>query len=76
MKVIVYGTEHCPWCHKAKDFFEENEVKFEYVDVGSDREAAMKMVEKSGQRGVPVIEIDGEMIVGFDEPKIREKLGI
>ena len=76
MKVVVYGTEMCPWCHKAKDFMEENEIKFEYIDVGKDREAAMQMIEKSGQRGVPVIEIDDEMIVGFDEARIRKKLGI
>ncbi|MBD3155968.1 MAG: NrdH-redoxin, partial [Candidatus Aenigmarchaeota archaeon] len=59
-KVIEYGTETCPWCKIAKDFFDENEVKYEYIDVGKDREAAMKMIEKTGQRGVPVIEIDGE----------------
>jgi len=76
MKVIVYGTEFCPWCHKAREFLEENEVKFQYIDVGKDREAAMEMNRKSGQRGVPVIEIDGEIIVGFDERRIREKLGI
>ena len=76
VKVIVYGTEMCPWCHKAKSFMEENEIKFEYIDVGKDREAAIRMIEKSGQRGVPVIEIDGEMIVGFDEPRIRKKLGL
>ena len=75
-KVKEYGTEMCPWCHRAKDFFKENNVEFEYVDVGKDREAAQEMIEKTGQRGVPVIEIDGEIIIGFDEAKIREKLGI
>jgi len=75
-KVKEYGTEHCPWCHKAKEFFEENEVKFKYIDVGKSREAAMEMIEKTGQRGVPVIEIDGEIIIGFDEARIREKLGL
>jgi len=76
MKVVVYGTEFCPWCHKAREFLDENGVGFEYIDVGKDREAAMKMIEKSGQRGVPVIQIDNEMIVGFDETKIRKKLGL
>jgi glutaredoxin-like YruB-family protein len=75
-KVIEYGTEMCPWCKRAKEFFEENEIKYKYIDVGKDREAAMKMIEKTGQRGVPVIEIDGEFIVGFNEKKIREKLGL
>lgn len=73
-KVIEYGTERCPWCKRAKEFFDENEIKYKYVDVGKDRQAAMEMIEKTGQRGVPVIEIDGEFIVGFDEKKIKEKL--
>ena len=75
-KVKEYGTQSCPWCIRAKEFFEENNVEYEFIDVGTDREAAMEMIEKTGQRGVPVIEIDGEIIVGFDEPKIREKLGL
>ncbi len=74
-KVKEYGTEMCPWCHRAKDFFEENDIKFEYIDVGNDKKAAQEMIEKTGQRGVPVIEIDGEIIIGFDENKIRKKLG-
>ena len=51
-------------------------MKFKYIDVGKNREAAMEMIEKTGQRGVPVIEIDDEIIIGFDEKRIREKLGI
>lgn len=79
MKVKVYGTETCPWCHRAREFMEENNVKFEYVDVGRDRKAAMEMIEKTGQRGVPVIEIcpskdNCEIIIGFDEERIRELL--
>jgi glutaredoxin-like YruB-family protein len=74
MDVIVYGTEHCPWCHKTKEFMEENEVKFKYIDVGADREAAIKMIEKTGQRGVPVIEIGDEIIIGFDETRIKKLL--
>ncbi|NCO97417.1 MAG: NrdH-redoxin [Candidatus Aenigmarchaeota archaeon CG_4_10_14_0_8_um_filter_37_24] len=75
-KVKEYGTQTCPWCVRVKEFFDENNVEYEYVDVGKDRGAAMEMIEKTGQRGVPVIEIDGEIIVGFDEPRIREKLGL
>jgi len=75
-KVIEYGTEFCPWCHRAREFFKENGIEFEYIDVGKDREAAIEMIEKTGQRGVPVIEIDGEIIIGFDEARIRKKLGI
>ena len=51
-------------------------MKFKYIDVGKNREAAMEMIEKTGQRGVPVIEIDDEVIIGFDEARIRKKLGI
>ena len=61
---------------RAKDFLNENNIKFEAKDVGSDREAAKEMVEKSGQMGVPVIVIDDEVIVGFDEERIRKLLNI
>lgn len=76
MEIILYGTEFCTKCARIKDFFGENEIKFKYVDVGKDREAAKIMIEKTGQRGVPVLEINGEMIIGFDEEKIKKKLGI
>ena len=76
MKIVVYGTEHCPWCHRAKDFFKENGVEFKYIDVGKDRKAAEEMIEKTGQRGVPVIEMGKEIIIGFDEARIKKKLGL
>jgi len=76
VKIILYGTKSCSECNRTKDFFDENEIKFEYIDVGINKEAAMKMIEKTGQRSVPVIEIDGEIILGFDEAKIQEKLGL
>ncbi len=72
MTVKIYSTPTCPWCHKAKDFFKENNVKFEDIDVSRDVNAAKEMVKKSGQMGVPVIDFNGEIIVGFDEPKIRK----
>jgi|TARA_Y100000310_G_C20468928_1_gene709029 glutaredoxin-like YruB-family protein len=75
-KIKVYSTQTCPWCIKAKAWLEENKVEFEYIDVGADPEAAKEMVEKSGQRGVPVIEIDDEIIIGFNEEKIKELLGL
>lgn len=75
-KVIVYSTQMCPWCHKAKDFLKEHDIEFEDIDVGKDHEAAHRMVEKSGQTGVPVIEIGEQVIVGFNKPKIMELLGI
>jgi len=76
MKVKVYSTPVCPWCNKVKDFLRENNIEFEEVDVAEDREAAMEMIKKSGQTGVPVIEIDGKMIVGFNEPEIRKALNL
>ena len=75
-KVRVYSTPSCPWCHRAEEFLREKGVEFESIDVSVDREAAQRMVEKSGQMGVPVIEIDGKMVVGFDRPRIAELLGI
>jgi len=70
-KVTVYATPSCPWCHKAKDWLKENKVKFTDIDVSTDQKAAAVMVEKSGQNGVPVIDIDGQIIIGFDLPKLK-----
>jgi len=75
-KVIVYSTSVCPWCHKAMDFLKEHSIGFEEKNVGEDAEARDKMVEKSGQMGVPVIDIDGEIIVGFNKERIAELLKI
>lgn len=74
--VTVYSTPTCPWCHVAKDFLKKNNIPFKDVDVSVDRAAAQDMVKKSGQMGVPVVEIDGKMIVGFDEAAIRAALKI
>lgn len=74
-KVKVYSTPTCPYCHMAKDFFKENNVEFDDLDVSSDEKARNEMIEKSGQMGVPVIDIDGEIIVGFDKDAIKQKLG-
>ena len=76
MKVRVYSTESCPWCHKAKDFLKEHKIEFEDINVREDHEAAKEMIEKSGQQGVPVIDIDGHIIVGFDEEEIKKALKI
>lgn len=76
MTVKVYSTPTCPWCHKAKEFLTEHDVKFEDLDVSKDRNAAMEMVQKSHQMGVPVLDINGNIIVGFDEGRIRNLLGI
>ncbi|MBS3131537.1 glutathione S-transferase N-terminal domain-containing protein [Candidatus Woesearchaeota archaeon] len=72
--VKVYSTRTCPWCVKVKDFLKEKGVKYEDVDVGADRKAAEEMVEKSGQMGVPVTDIDGTIIVGYNRDAIEEAL--
>lgn len=73
-KVIVYSTPTCPYCHAAKDFLKENKVEFKDIDVSKDQKAAEEMIEKSGQMGVPVLEIGGQIIVGFDKDKIKKAL--
>ncbi len=74
MAVIVYSTPTCPYCHKAKDYLTEKGVEFEDVDVAKDQDRAKEMVEKSGQMGVPVLDINGTIIVGFDKAKMDEAL--
>jgi glutaredoxin 3 len=75
-KVKIFSTPACPWCVRAKQYLEEHNIEFEYIDVMENREAAKEMVEKSGQTGVPVLEIDGHIVVGFDKERIDELLGI
>jgi len=76
IKVKVYSTQTCPFCDKLKDFLKEHKVKFEDFDVNEDRNAALEMIKKSKQTGVPVIEIDGKIIAGFDVLKIKKALGL
>jgi glutaredoxin 3 len=72
--VKIYSTPTCPWCKKAKAYFKENDIKFTDVDVSSDEAAQKEMIDKSGQMGVPVIEINGKILVGFDQAKVEEAL--
>jgi glutaredoxin 3 len=74
--VIIYSTPVCPYCIKAKQFLKDNNVAFEDNDVSSDRSKADEMMRKSGQMGVPVLDIEGEIIVGFDKEKRKSALGI
>ncbi|MFH1509046.1 MAG: glutaredoxin domain-containing protein [bacterium] len=74
--VIIYTTPTCGYCKLAKEFFKDNSVEYEEKDVATDREAAEEMVKKSGQMGVPVIDVNGELIVGFDKAKLAELLKI
>ena len=75
-KIKVYSTKLCHWCDKAKDFFKEHKIAFEDIDVSSNHVAAKEMIKKSKQTGVPVIEIDDKIIVGFDQEKIKKALNI
>lgn len=76
MNIKVYSTETCPYCHKLKDFLNAHKIEFSDVDVSSNPQAVEELIKKSGQMGVPVADIDGEIIVGFDEPQLKEKLNI
>ncbi|MBE0635197.1 glutaredoxin family protein [Candidatus Bipolaricaulota bacterium] len=74
--VTVYSTPTCSWCQIAKDHLRSSGIAFEDVDVATDMSRAKEMVEKSGQYGVPVIDIDGEIVVGFDRARIDSLLEI
>ena len=73
---MLYKTFSCPWCKKAAEFFKENKVKFKEIYVDKDHKAAQEMIKKSGQMGVPVIDIDGQIIVGYDVDSIKKALGM
>jgi glutaredoxin 3 len=72
--ITVYSTTWCAFCHAAMQYFDKLGVKYTAVDVEKDAQAAQAMVHKSGQMGVPVIDIDGTIIVGFDKPRIDAAL--
>jgi len=73
-KVIVYSTPSCPYCHAAKEFLKENKIEYKDIDVSKEQDKAQEMIEKSGQMGVPVLDIDGTIIVGFDKDAIKKAL--
>ena len=73
-KVIVYSTPSCPWCVRAKDYLKRKGVEFEDVNVGANQARAQEMINKSGQMGVPVLDIGGKIIVGFDQCAIDAAL--
>lgn len=70
MNVTVYSTPTCPWCTRAKEYLSSRGVSYREVNVAEDREGAMEMIRKSQQRGVPVLDINGSIIVGFDQSGI------
>jgi len=73
-QVVIYSTPTCHFCEAAKNFFNQNKIAYIDYNVQDDHEKAREMVERSGQMGVPVIFIDDEMVIGFDEPRLRELL--
>ncbi len=79
-QVTVYSTPTCPYCKMAKEFFQHHGVEFESIDVAADEKKAEEMIQKSGQMGVPVIVVkkgnQEDVIVGFDQGKISELLGV
>ena len=75
-KIVIYTTPWCSYCKMAKEYFKSKGLTWEEYDVMSDIPKREEMVKKSGQLGVPVIEIDGKMVIGFDRPKINEYLGV
>ncbi|MDP3697672.1 MAG: glutaredoxin family protein [Candidatus Taylorbacteria bacterium] len=74
LNVKVYSTPTCPWCKRAKAYLTEKKIDFESVDVSSNEAAQQEMIDKSGQMGVPVLDIDGKIVIGFDKGKIDELL--
>ncbi|HZX33792.1 MAG TPA: glutaredoxin family protein [archaeon] len=74
--VLIYSTPTCVYCKMAKKFFAENGVEYKEFNVADDYEKAVEMIKKSGQQGVPVIDIGGKIIVGFDKNAIKEALGL
>lgn len=75
-KVLIYSTPVCHFCAMAKEYFKEHNVPYENIDVAADMEKRKEMIDKSGQLGVPVIDIEGQIIIGFNRPKINAALGI
>ncbi|MFH1712384.1 MAG: glutaredoxin family protein [Patescibacteria group bacterium] len=76
MKVIIYSTPSCPFCKQVKQFFDDHGVEYTDYDVSSEIEKQHEMYEKSNQMGVPVVMIDDEVVIGFDQKKLKELLKI
>ena len=74
--VTIYSTPTCHFCHAAKEFFKKNNIEFTDYNVAEDNTKRTEMLERSGQMGVPVIFIESEMIIGFNEKRLKDLLGI
>lgn len=76
MTIKIYSTPTCPYCKLVKEFLKEKDIAFVDIDVSADPQSANEMVKKSGQMGVPVIDIDGQVIVGWNKGALEEALGM
>ena len=72
--IIVYTTDSCPWCVKAKNYLKSKHIAFEELNVAEDMDARQEMLQKSRQMGLPVLDINGTVIIGFDKPAIDTAL--
>ena len=75
-QVTIYTTPSCGWCTRAKSYLRDNQISFVEKDVSVDRVAATEMISKSNQMGVPVLDINGSIIIGFDQRGINSLLGL
>lgn len=75
-KVTIFSTPSCVYCKMAKEFFRNNKIEYDEKDVASDEAARSDMLTRSGQLGVPVIDVDGKIVVGFDQTRLKELLGL
>jgi len=75
-KIKIYSTPTCTYCKMLKEFLKEHKIQFEDINVAENAQAANEMIEKTGQMGVPVTDIDGEIIIGFDKERIKTILKI
>lgn len=76
LKIIIYTTPSCGYCKMAKAFFKEHNLQYQEKDLASDAVARDEMIAKSNQLSVPVIDIDGQIVVGFDKQKLSELVGV
>ncbi len=73
-KVVIYSTPTCPWCQRAKEYFSQKDIPYLEYNVAENKEAASEMINRSGQMSVPVISIDDEVVVGFNQSKLDSLL--
>jgi len=74
LPIKVYSTPTCPYCAMLREFLRHNKIEFEEIDIAANRDAALEVIAKSGQRSVPIIDIDGTIIIGYNEAAIKERL--